>query len=61
MKAKVNKETCIGCGLCSQIAPDDFILAADGKAEPKQELVKDEQAVRQAVADCPVSAISVEE
>lgn len=60
MKAKVNKETCIGCGLCVSLAPEDFAMAADGKAKPKQETVKDETAVRQAVSDCPVTAIAVE-
>ena len=32
MKAIVNQDTCIGCGLCLSTVPDVFELYADGKA-----------------------------
>ena len=33
MRAYVDPERCIGCGLCTSIAPDVFAMNADGKAE----------------------------
>ncbi|PIR71424.1 MAG: ferredoxin, partial [Candidatus Nealsonbacteria bacterium CG10_big_fil_rev_8_21_14_0_10_37_25] len=33
---KVNKEKCIGCGLCSNLCPEVFELAEDGKAKVKE-------------------------
>ena len=32
MKANVDKDTCIGCGLCPTIAPEVFDMDDDGKA-----------------------------
>lgn len=61
MRAAVNKETCIGCGLCATVAPEDFEMDSNGKAKSKSDIVKDEATVRQAVADCPVQAISLTE
>ena len=61
MDIKINKETCIGCGTCSAIAPDVFRLTDDGKAEviPGDHAGK-EDLVNQAKDACPVQAISVE-
>ena len=33
MKAKVNKDLCIGCGACAAIVPDVFQIGDDGLAE----------------------------
>lgn len=33
MKAIVNQDTCIGCGLCISTVPEVFEVNADGKAE----------------------------
>ena len=32
MKAHVDKDTCIGCGLCPSICEAVFVLEDDGKA-----------------------------
>ena len=32
MKAYVDKDTCIGCGLCPEICPEIFKMEDDGKA-----------------------------
>ncbi len=62
MKAKVNKNQCIGCGACAAIVPDVFALEDDGLACAKGEVTesnKDE--VIDASESCPTGAISVEE
>lgn len=63
-KATVNKDTCIGCGLCTGVAPDIFAIGDDGKSdvildggEVPAEL---EAAADDAAAQCPVQAITVE-
>ena len=33
MKAVVDQETCIGCGLCPSVCPEVFKMNDDGKAE----------------------------
>lgn len=32
MKANVNQDTCIGCGLCPSICPEVFDMKDDGKS-----------------------------
>lgn len=61
MKAKVNEDLCVGCGLCADIAPDVFIIKED-KAVVKGGAVPEEaeDSCRRALQDCPVEAISVE-
>ena len=63
MKAHVDKDTCIGCGLCPSICSEVFSLNDDdGKAEAidgdiAEELQDDAE---EAAASCPVEAITVE-
>lgn len=61
MKIKINKEKCIGCGLCMAICPQVFALGDDGKAMIVE--VADDKAdcISTAKDGCPVGAISVEE
>ncbi|MDF2505862.1 MAG: ferredoxin [Clostridium sp.] len=32
MKGFVDKDTCIGCGLCTSVCPDVFVMDDEGKA-----------------------------
>jgi ferredoxin len=62
MKACVNKDSCIGCGLCESICPKVFFMDDDGKAKA----VKDEveasliSETEEAASSCPVGAIDIE-
>lgn len=56
MRAHVDQDVCIGCGLCVSSVPEVFQLNADGKAEAVADGPAD--AVNAAIDACPVSAIS---
>jgi ferredoxin len=53
---KINKEKCIGCGLCSSICGEVFEIGRDGKAKVKAQ--KKIPCVKEAIDSCPVNAIS---
>ena len=58
MRAYVDQELCIGCGLCTSIAPDVFAMNADGKAEAVSDTTDaNGESVKQAIEGCPVAAI----
>ena len=62
MKAIVDQDTCIGCGLCTDICPEVFEM--DGAvAMVSVEIVPAaaEDKCREAKAECPVEAISIVE
>ncbi|MDD6793921.1 MAG: ferredoxin [Clostridiaceae bacterium] len=63
MKAFVNKDTCIGCELCTQICPEVFSMDDDGKSVAIDEEIdnEDEDAAVDARDSCPVSAIDIKE
>lgn len=58
-KPKVNQEICIGCGTCESLCPQVFKIV-DGKSQVISENCKDCNC-EEAVGNCPVSAISIEE
>ena len=62
MKAKVDPDICIGCGICVSICPGVFRME-DGKAVVFVATTPAELFVlcRQAASDCPVQAIEIEE
>lgn len=62
MKATIDRDGCIGCGLCAETCPAVFRMAVDGLAEVHAETVPaaDEAAAQEAMANCPVSVITVE-
>lgn len=58
MRAYVDHELCIGCGLCTSSAPDVFAMNADGKAEAVSDTTDaNGESVKQAIEGCPVAAI----
>ncbi len=62
MKAIIDRENCIGCGLCAATCPQVFRIADDGLAEVFTNPVpqKAVECANEAVAGCPVSVISIE-
>ncbi|MHC1683850.1 MAG: ferredoxin [Clostridiaceae bacterium] len=62
MKAIVDKETCIGCGLCPSLCPEVFEMEDDGKAGAIVDDVPGdaESGAKESADSCPVNAISVE-
>jgi ferredoxin len=62
LKAFVDKETCIGCGLCPSICSEVFEMQDDGKAGVIGDEVPTgiEETAKEAEESCPVNAISVE-
>lgn len=61
MKATINREGCIACGVCEATCPKVFRMADDGLAEvytdpiPKTE----EDLTQEARDNCPVSVIDI--
>jgi ferredoxin len=62
MKAVIDRDGCIACGLCADTCPEVFRMAEDGLAEAYVDEVPKEQedAAAEAAEDCPVNVISVE-
>ncbi|CUX36468.1 ferredoxin [Clostridium sp. C105KSO13] len=61
MKASIDRDGCISCGLCAETCPDVFRMADDGLAEAYGDVTSDtEDAAKEAAENCPVSVITVE-
>ena len=62
MKVSIDRDGCIGCGLCTETCPEVFKMGSDGFAEVAAEPTpENEAAVREAADGCPGSVISTEE
>ena len=57
-RIEIDKDECIGYGLCAQTAPKSLRLNADGVAESLAEVVEDDDVLEAALV-CPMSAITV--
>ena len=63
-KARVKKDVCIGCGLCTSVASEVFGFGDDGLAENvlgEEVPAGTEDSVKEAADSCPVAAIEVED
>lgn len=61
MKAFIERDGCIACGLCAETCPEVFRLADDGFAEVYVNEVpaNNEKAVTEAQDNCPTGVIIV--
>ncbi len=56
--AKVDENTCIGCGLCVQLCPKVFEMQDTGKSKAVNPTGDEESVIQSAIDACPVTAIS---
>ena len=62
MRAFVDQDLCIGCGMCNVACPEVFELNDEGKAEAVADTTdSNRDDVMTAIEGCPVSAIREEE
>ncbi len=62
MKATLEREGCIGCGLCTEICPEVFRLAEDNLAEVYGAVTSQNAAdAHEAEHSCPVAVIQIDE
>lgn len=62
MKATIDRDGCIGCGLCEQTCPEVFEIADDGLADVIADpTAENEDTAREAEDGCPVSVITIED
>lgn len=56
---EINKEKCLGCGMCVGINSDVFEFDDDGLAKVNKDKINEdnEEEVKEAVNSCPVGAI----
>lgn len=62
MKASINRDGCISCGLCEVTCPQVFRMADDGLAEVYVDIIpaSEEERAIEARDVCPVSVITIE-
>ena len=60
MVVKILRDKCIGCGLCTSIAPEVFKMGDDGIAEAKADGDKKyPKETKEAADSCPTKAIEI--
>ena len=62
MRVTINRQQCIGCGLCEELLPEVFIMQNQKSMVKKEGLKKVKKSVIKTVAeDCPAEAIIISE
>lgn len=63
MKAIVNQDTCIGCGLCVSMCEDIFCINENNLAEAISDIITETmlETAAEVANYCPVNAITMED
>lgn len=56
-EVEVDQQICIGCGLCTTLAPGVFRLNDNGVSEVYNQSGEDEAKIQEAIDSCPVNCI----
>jgi len=56
LMVKIDKNKCVGCGMCVSICGEIFEIGEDGKARVKSD--KNSPCIKDAIRNCPFGAIS---
>jgi len=60
MKAVVDQDVCIGCGLCAQVAPEVYEMQGDKAVAIGDEVAESKiEDAKNGAEQCPVNAITV--
>ena len=59
MKVKINNDKCLTCGMCASIESEVFNFNEEGLVEADNDKIteENEESVKEAIDNCPVSAI----
>ena len=62
-KVTVDRDACIGDGICASLCADVFEMDDEGKSVVIKEIIEDDlkDCVQEAVDSCPVSCITMEQ
>jgi ferredoxin len=60
-KLYVDEEECIGCGLCSELAPEVFQLNEEGISQVVASSEELRNSMQEAIDECPVECIHWED
>ena len=57
----IDLDSCTGCGTCAELAPNTFVLNDDELAEVTNPTGDPEDAIQEAIDNCPVECITWED